>query len=122
RLFAGGKLKPEARAAVMARLGPVIAPLLGDDWQRYTKVYLAGSEASEWTSETLEGKGDFDTLIGVDYDALKGKPGVPVAHLDDQDITDALNKALREDYNASPWKAPFGGEWDLTGDCNAGAY
>lgn len=122
RLFAGGKLKPEVRAAVMARLGPVIEPLLGDDWQRYTKVYLAGSEASEWTSETLEGNGDFDTLIGVDYDALKGEPGVPVAHLDDQDITDALNKALREDYNASPWKAPFGGEWDLTGYCNAGAY
>jgi GNAT superfamily N-acetyltransferase/mRNA-degrading endonuclease RelE of RelBE toxin-antitoxin system len=122
RLFEGEHLRPEVRAAVMARLGPVIEPVLGDDWQRYTKVYLAGSEASEWTSATLEGNGDFDTLIGVDYDTLKGEPGVPVAHLDDQDITDALNKALREDYNASPWKAPFGGEWDLTGYCNAGSY
>lgn len=122
RLFIGDQLKPEVRTAVMSRLGPVIEPLLGQDWQRYTKVYLAGSEASEWTSETLEGNGDFDTLIGVDYDHLKGEPGVPVAHLDDQDITDALNKALREGYNASPWKAPFGGEWDLTGYCNAGSY
>lgn len=122
RLFTGEKLKPEVRTAVMARLGPVIEPVLGDDWQRYTKVYLAGSEASEWTSATLEGNGDFDTLIGVDYDHLKGEPGVPVADLDDQDITDALNKVLREGYNASPWKAPFGGDWDLTGYCNAGSY
>lgn len=122
RLFEGEHLRPEVRTAVMARLGPVIEPVLGDDWQRYTKVYLAGSEASEWTSETLEGNGDFDTLIGVDYDALKGEPGVPVADLDDQDITDELNKALRENYNASPWKAPFGGEWDLTGYVNAGSY
>lgn len=122
RLFTGEKLKPEVRTAVMARLGPVIEPVLGDDWQRYTKVYLAGSEASEWTSATLEGNSDFDTLIGVDYDHLKGEPGVPVADLDDQDITDALNTALREGYNASPWKAPFGGSWDLTGYCNAGSY
>lgn len=122
RLFTGEKLKPEVRTAVLARLGPVIEPLLGEDWKRYTKVYLAGSEASEWTSETLEGNGDFDTLIGVDYDHIGGEPGIPVAGMDDDDINDLLNKALRENYNASPWKAPFGGDWDLTGYCNAGSY
>lgn len=122
RLFTGDQLKPEVRTAVMARLGPVIEPLLGHDWQRYTKVYLAGSEASEWTSETLEGNGDFDTLIGIDYDHLGGEPGIPVAGLDDDAINDMLNTALRVSYNASPWKAPFGGEWDLTGYVNADSY
>lgn len=117
RLFQGDQMRPEVRTAVLSRLGAVLEPILGEDWQRYIKVYLAGSEASEWF-----GNSDFDTLLGVDYDHLKGEPGIPVADLDDADITDMLNTALRVSYNASPWKAPFGGEWDLTGYVNAGSY
>lgn len=122
RLFEGEHLRPEVRTAVMARLGPVLEPLLGQDWQRYTRVYLAGSEASEWTSETLEGNSDFDTLIGIDYDQLQGEPGVPLAGEDDLDIATTVNRALRENYDAEPWKAPFGGEWSLTGYVNANSY
>lgn len=121
RLFTGEQLKPEVRTAVMSRLGPVLEPLLGQSWEAYTKVYLAGSEASEWTSETLEGNGDFDTLIGIDYGHARDMHA-PLADLDDSDITDLVNTALRTSYNASPWVAPFGGTFDLTGYCNAGSY
>lgn len=121
RLFEGEHLKPEVRTAVLARLGPVLEPLLGDRWQTYTKVYLAGSEASEWTSATLEGNGDFDTLIGIDYDHARDVHH-PLGGLDDNDITDMVNTALRTSYNASPWLAPFGGSWDLTGYVNANSY
>jgi GNAT superfamily N-acetyltransferase len=121
RLFIGESLKPEVRTAVLSRLGPVIEPLLGQTWEMYTKVYLAGSEASEWTSATLEGNGDFDTLIGIDYDHARAMHG-PLKDLDDADITDMVNTALRAAYNASPWVAPFGGVWDLTGYVNANSY
>jgi hypothetical protein len=121
RLFEAEHLKPEVRTAVMGRLGPVVEPLLGQSWEMYTKVYLAGSEASEWTSETLEGNGDFDTLIGIDYDHCRDVH-LPLGDLDDSDITDMVNAALRTSYNASPWVAPFGGTWDLTGYVNANSY
>lgn len=121
RLFEGETLKPEVRAAVMGRLGPVLEPLLGQSWEMYTRVYLAGSEASEWTSATLEGNGDFDTLIGIDYDHARDMH-LPLGDLDDSDITDMVNTALRTAYNASPWVAPFGGTWDLTGYVNANSY
>ncbi len=121
RLFEGEHLKPEVRTAVLARLGPVIEPVLGPDWQTFTRVYLAGSEASEWTSATLEGNGDFDTLLGVDYYHAR-KMHQPLVDLNNSDITDLINSALRDSYNASPWKAPFGGDWDLTGYTNGNSW
>lgn len=116
-LFEGTRLRPEVRTAVLSRLGAVLEPILGKDWERFTKVYLAGSQASEWW-----GNHDFDTLIGIDFDHLGGEPGIPVAGLEEDHITDMLNSALRVSYNASPWKAPFGGEWDVTGYCNKNSY
>lgn len=121
RLFEDEHLKPEVRTAVLARLGPVLEPLLGQSWEAFTRVYLAGSEASEWTSATLEGNGDFDTLIGIDYSHARDVHAV-LEGLDDADITDLVNTALRTVYNASPWVAPFGGTWDLTGYVNANSY
>lgn len=124
RLFDGDHLKPSVREAVMADLNAVLQPLLGSAWQGYIKVYLAGSEASEWTSKTLEGNGDFDTLLGVDYEALRGAQGrrEDWQSLSGPEIDARLNKALREHYNLSPWHAPFGGVWDRTGYFNGNAY
>jgi len=116
RLFTADQLKPEVRQAVLERLERVLGPLVGYSWKEWSKVYLAGSEASEWY-----GNNDFDTLIGVDYDkARELEP--PLADLDDAAISDAMNTGLKLSYNASPWKAPFGGEWDLTGYVNANSY
>lgn len=117
RLFEGDRMRPEVRTAVLSRLGPVLEPLLGKDWERFTKVYLAGSESSEWY-----GNNDFDTLIGVDFDHLGGEPDVPVAGEAEDHIIDMLNTALRVSYNAEPWEAPFGGSWSLTGYCNKNSY
>lgn len=120
RLFAGDRMKLEVRAAVMGRLGPVLEPVLGQDWQAYVRVYMAGSEASEWTSEALEGNGDFDTLLGIDYDHARDVH-LPLGGLTDADITDLVNTVLRVSYNASPWVTDFG-DFDLTGYCNAGSW
>lgn len=98
RLFEGEHLKPEVRTAVLSRLGPVLEPLLGQSWETFTRVYLAGSEASEWTSATLEGNGDFDTLIGIDYSHARDMH-TTLEGLDDADITDLVNTALRTVYN-----------------------
>lgn len=122
RLFEGETLKPEVRMAVMDRLDGVLGPMVGFSWREWSKVYLAGSEASEWTSATLEGNGDFDTLIGVNYDRAREMEPGKLGDFDDERITWALNVALRFGYNASPWKPAFGGEWDLTGFCNPNSY
>lgn len=122
RLFVAEDLKPEVRQAVMDRLDGVLGPFVGFSWREWTKVYLAGSEASEWTSATLEGNGDFDTLIGVDYDRAREMEPGKLGNFDDDRITWAMNTALKFGYNASPWKPSFGGEWDLTGYVNPNSY
>lgn len=121
RLFDGDHLKPMVRAAVLTDLDAVLRPLLGADWQSYIKVYLAGSEASEWTSETLEGNGDFDTLLGVNYDALRHRAPAFAGDEDNTEIDDRLNQVLRAQYNRSPWATPFG-TYDRTGYVNNDAY
>jgi 8-oxo-dGTP diphosphatase len=118
RLFDGTRLKPQVRQAVMERLDKILSDTAGlTGWQRYTRVYLAGSEASEWTSPSLEGNSDFDTLLGVDYDKARE---VTSSFLDrtDSEIDDILNDVLRTFFNDEDWLAPFGGVWHLTGYCN----
>lgn len=94
RLFEGDHLKPDVRNYILGTLGGFWRPLYGSDWQRWAKVYFAGSEASEWTSETLEGNNDFDVLLGVDYDRLRSS--VPVFRgRSNEEITSELNEQLR---------------------------
>lgn len=117
RLFTGDKMKPEVRTAVLERLDAVLGPLVGFSWKQWSRVYLAGSEASEWY-----GNDDFDTLIGVFYELARQLEPGKLGKLSDVGITEAMNFALKFGYNASPWKAPFGGTWDLTGFVNPGSY
>lgn len=121
RLFDGRHLRPEVRQAVLRRLDSVLRPLLGPDWQNFVEVYLAGSEASEWTGPNLEGNNDFDTLLGVNYDAARHRAPGLAGNEDNADIDAWLNKALHAEYNAEPWHTPFG-DYSLTGYCNPNAY
>jgi 2'-5' RNA ligase len=129
RLFTGDKLHPDVIEAVMNRLDQVLrvdSQLVGANWMSYIEVYLAGSEASEWTSPTLEGNDDFDTLLGVDYDELRGNDGrgASAEWVDktDDEINDIFNDVLKRFYNDESWDAPFGGVWHLTGYVNGDAY
>lgn len=121
RLFDGDHLKPEVRGAVLQDLNDVLEPVLGPKWMDFVEVYFAGSEASEWTSETLEGNGDFDTLLGINYDALRHRAPAFAGDETNPEIDDELNALLREKYNRSPWVTPFG-TYDRTGYVNDDAY
>jgi 8-oxo-dGTP pyrophosphatase MutT (NUDIX family) len=129
RLFEGDKLKGEVIRDVMERLDRVLrvdSGLVGSDWMGYIEVYLAGSEASEWTSPSLEGNDDFDTLLGIDYAEFSGHDGrgVSAQWIDktDGEIDDVFNDVLRRMYNDENWLAPFGGVWRLTAYVNPDAY
>jgi 2'-5' RNA ligase len=129
RLFQGTKLNAEVIEAIMHRLDQVLrvdSQLVGSNWMSYIEVYLAGSEASEWTSPTLEGNNDFDTLLGVDYDELRGNDGrgTSAEWIDktNDEINDIFNDVLKRFYNDENWAAPFGGIWHLTGYVNGDAY
>lgn len=118
RLFDGEHLKPDVRHYVLNALHGFWLPRYGPGWIHWARVYLAGSEASEWTSETLEGNNDFDVLIGVDYDRLRS--AVPsLRTMSDEDITAHLNRELRElTEQTSAATIPIEGEstgpWDNT--------
>ena len=120
RLFtADEELKPEVRQALLGRLQGVLEPVLGQSWDAVTRVYLAGSEASRWTSPELVGNGDLDVLIGVAYSYAR-QEAPHLAGLTDVGIDKHLNAALQEHFNAPGWHPPFGPEdtYDLTGYCN----
>lgn len=93
RLFDGDHLKPAVRTWLLDTIGAFWQPLYGTGWRRWTRVYFAGSEASAWTSESLVGNGDFDTLVGIRPElARKLVPGFE--GLDDDAMVARLNADL----------------------------
>ena len=117
RLFDGKQMKPEVRSTLLERLRGVLEPLLGESWDLMTRAYLAGSEASLWTSKNCEGNGDLDVLVGAACFHIR-LANPELAQLTDEQIERRLNAALREHFNASPWDPPFEGTYDLTGFVN----
>jgi hypothetical protein len=94
RLFDGDQLKPDVTHYVLSTLDGFWRPRYGAGWRRWARVYLAGSEASEWTSATQEGNNDFDVLIGVHY--ARAREDVPAfLALSPEQITDRLNAEFR---------------------------
>lgn len=94
RLFdADGHLKPDVRKYIMSSVQRIL--FASHDWSRWAIVYFAGSEASEWTSDTLEGNNDFDVLIGVDYPGFR-RANPQYAHMSSQAITDLFNQGFRQ--------------------------
>lgn len=124
-----GKLRSDVRGYIVSML-TAFWMLRYRNWRKWAKVYFAGSEASEWTSDSLEGNNDFDVLIGVDYDAFRTEHG-PIssrATLTDQQITDRMNdefrsgmnpltKAIMVDVDGTPT-----GPWDNTWYVNPDSY
>lgn len=66
RLFEGDHLRPEVRKDILDRVGSYMMPRY-KNWRRWTKVYFAGSEAAKWQPFN----GDFDVLIGIDFDRFR---------------------------------------------------
>lgn len=97
RLFDGDRLKPDVRRYILETLYDFWKPKYGADFNEWSIVYFAGSEASEWTSSTLEGNNDFDVLIGVDYVKMRGHMARtdPCQLMSDQEITDELNREFK---------------------------
>src|SRR5882757_8722284 len=130
RLFdENGKLRPDVRGYIVSML-TAFWMLRYRNGRKWAKVYFAGSEASEWTSDSLEGNNDFDVLIGVDYDAFRTEHGQisSRAKLTDQQITDRMNeefrsgmnpltKAIMIDVDGTPT-----GPWDNTWYVNPDSY
>jgi hypothetical protein len=114
RLFDGEHLKGDVREYIISTLSQFWEGMFGEcGWEEWAIVYLAGSEASEWTSSTLEGNNDFDVLIGVDYDEFRDCQSRTSVYQDmsDQDITDDLNRQLRVlDEKTAEAMIPIDGE------------
>lgn len=109
RLFdAKKKMKPEVANVILGDLDAYWSPTF-PDWRDWTRVYLAGSEASEWY-----GNNDFDTLLGIDHKKIRRAHPEFGAMLDD-DIDSYLTGGLREHLNNEDWTAPWDGEvWHRT--------
>lgn len=90
------KLKPEVRQYILQSINVMWAGRFSG-WAHWARVYFAGSEASEWTSDILEGNNDFDVLIGVDYQHLRdARP--EFRGMSNQEITDEMNAGFKA-YN-----------------------
>jgi hypothetical protein len=95
RLFdENAHLRPDVRRYIMSTMALWWSQSY-EKWSAWSQVYFAGSEASEWTSDTLEGNNDFDVLVGVDYDGFR-KANPTYQGWTNQQITDAMNLGFRQ--------------------------
>jgi GNAT superfamily N-acetyltransferase len=126
RLFDGTKLRPEVRRYILKTLGAFWLPLYGAGWDSWSKVYFAGSEASEWTSDMLEGNNDFDVLVGVDYDKFRkhqNEEPQSEGEWTNEEITAHFNEQFRSLNNPNTWitvngvpYGPFDNTWYVNQD------
>jgi GNAT superfamily N-acetyltransferase len=128
RLFDGERLRPDVRKYILETLNAFWKPRYGLSWNQWARVYFAGSEASEWTSENLEGNNDFDILVGVDYNAYRAHGSRKDAGKTDLQITDELNEGFRKGLNPRTANAmimvdgKLTGPWDNTWYVNPHSY
>jgi len=100
RLFdQDGHLRPEVRSYIMGSIEQFWRGRYRD-WAHWAKVYFAGSEASMWTSPTLEGNSDFDVLVGVEYDRFRAA-NPQYADLSDAEISAQMNHEFGAGLNNS---------------------
>lgn len=115
RLFSSDhQMLPEVRQHLLAKLTGFMDKHGWHDWPEWARMYLAGSEASDWY-----GNNDFDVLVGVDYNAFREVTG---STLHNEEITDALNKAFRADWNGTLWFVVRKGPWLHDPDLNLESY
>lgn len=69
-----------------------------EGWHRWAKIVFFGSEASEWTSRSRVGNGDFDLSIGIHYPALRATvPGFD--GLADEIIAAGMTQEMHAELN-----------------------
>jgi hypothetical protein len=128
RLWDGDHLKHDVSSWVMDTLDGFWRPVYGPSWRAWSRVYFAGSEASEWTSETREGNNDFDCLIGLDFARIREDLGGLFTMMTDEQIVGGFNKQLttllwpRTDAVMIPVEGNLVGPMSATFFCNAQAW
>lgn len=125
RLFAGEKLRPEVRHAVLTKFDAFCARHNWPHWHQWAKVIFFGSEASEWTSPELEGNADFDLSIGLHYPRLRHV--VPAfENTGDAEIAHRVTELLHAECNDPHAYFSTGegatGPWDQTWFANQLGY
>ena len=118
RLFLGDTMKPEVRDWVMARIGKIWY-IEYHGWQRWARIYLAGSEATYWW-----GNNDLDILIGIEHDRFR-EDNHEFRKMADEDIDHMLTQEFREHYNDEDAHVPFDPKdelWHLTAYVNPGSW
>lgn len=98
RLFDGEHLKPEVRAAVLSKFDQFCQDHGYRDWRRWGRLIFFGSEASEWTSPTLEGNGDFDLSLGIDFLIFR-EMHPAFQELTDPEIADTFTEQMHAELN-----------------------
>lgn len=98
RLWLDDKLREPIRADIIERWRNFAAGHGYLDWAHWVKIVFFGSEASEWTSVTLEGNGDFDLSIGIEYDRFRAA-NQAYAAMGDIEIANLLTQQMYTELN-----------------------
>jgi 2'-5' RNA ligase len=96
RLFEGDHLRPEVRQDILDRVGGVLGAY--DGWEKWTRVYFAGSEAAQWQPFN----GDFDILIGIDFEEFRDH-NPRFEEMEDAEIANTLTEELWTKANAKEY-------------------
>lgn len=108
------RMRPQVRHEILTDVADCLQRHGLGDGDGWTRVYLAGSQASLWF-----GNRDFDLLVGVDY--VNARETVQdFRGMSDQQVADALNVVFRDDFNDEQWHPMFDPdtEWHRTGYVN----
>ena len=95
RLFEGDHLRPEVRQDILSRINSFMRPRY-KNWPKWTRVYFAGSEAARWAPFN----GDFDCLLGADFETFRKENPEYAAQPDDaiaKMITDGMWHTINVD-------------------------
>jgi GNAT superfamily N-acetyltransferase len=129
RIFSGGKghLDPRVFNEQTRIMLPEVAKDTLDDvdsvlgkygeWKNWARVYLAGSQASEWW-----GNNDFDCLIGINHSRIRREvPEFKDMTPDeiDKHLTNELKSALNDEEYHPPWDTDV---WHRTFYCNPNSW
>jgi 2'-5' RNA ligase len=124
RLFSGDHLRPEVRQDILDRVGGVLGAY--DGWEKWTRVYFAGSQAAQWLDQNGQGNGDFDILIGIDFEEFRGL-NPQFEEIEDAEIATTLTDELWAKANAKEYYFTLHdgrsvGPFDRTFYCNPRAW
>lgn len=122
RLWDGDKLREQVRADIINRWRDFCVVHQLRAWSNWVKIVFFGSEASEWTSKDLEGNGDFDLSVGIEYDRFR-KANPTFTGMADQEIANWFTETMHAELNDSTHVFPdTAGTYDNTWFANLDGY